>query len=497
MNNINGLSYDLTQGRVMVVGDIMLDSFIYGDVSRISPEAPVPVLKQSESRLMLGGAGNVLANLTALGAQALLVSVIGQDEAGNDVSRMVQALGVETDGLIRDEARPTIQKTRYIANGQQMMRLDQEDVTPVNDEVGRALLKQAEQGIKSCDIMVLSDYGKGVLGNGFITALIKLAKKHKVAVIVDPKGNDFTRYQGADFITPNRAELSTATGGMTVTTDQEVEQAAKYLVKNCKIENVVATRSEDGMSFIPRTGKPVHLKTTAQEVYDVSGAGDTVVAVLAAALAAGSQPVEAMHLANVAGGLVVAKVGTATISAKELAEELTHGKRGTSATLTMIAPVMKNWEAAKAQVETWQAQGKKVGFTNGCFDIVHYGHVNYLAQARGRCDCLILALNHDQSVRLLKGPTRPVNDQMARATVMAALSSVDMVVFFGAEKEGDDNTPCEIVGYLQPDILMKGGDYTVDQLPEGQVVLSYGGTVDIMPLYDGYSTTNIIQKSKA
>ncbi|MCI5061092.1 MAG: D-glycero-beta-D-manno-heptose-7-phosphate kinase [Alphaproteobacteria bacterium] len=493
MNNYNGLLNSFQNVSVMVVGDIMLDSFVYGDVSRISPEGPVPVLKYTGERPMLGGAGNVLANLAALGVKTRIFSVIGQDVAGQQVKEMVESLGSESQGCLIDEQRPTIQKTRYVSAGQQLLRVDREETVPISSQIEDKILVQVRESIEKMDALILSDYCKGVLADQLIKELMKLAKTHRVPVLIDSKRKDLSCYQGVMLMTPNRKELEEITEGLPVQTDEEIEKAAKSLMKVSKIENVLVTRSEDGLSLVPKKAKPVHFKITAREVYDVSGAGDSVMAVMAACLAAGASLEQAAQLANIAGGLVVGKSGTASVSTDELLQA-THNDHVNP---DMIAPVMEDWDLAKEQIHNWQARGLKVGFTNGCFDIVHYGHVNYLAQARAKCDRLVLALNHDQSVRILKGPTRPVNDQMARATVMAALSSIDLVVFFGAQKEGEDNTPCDIVGYLQPDILMKGGDYTIDQLPEGQVVLSYGGEVEIMPLYDGYSTTNIIQKSNS
>jgi D-beta-D-heptose 7-phosphate kinase/D-beta-D-heptose 1-phosphate adenosyltransferase len=306
-------------------------------------------------------------------------------------------------------------------------------------------------------------------------------------VLVDPKGLDFSIYNGADIITPNRKELSQAVGGLPTKTDEEIMVAANKIRATCDIKTVVATRSEDGMSIIGE-GQPLHLKTQAREVFDVSGAGDTVIATIAAAWGTGANLQQAVMLANMAGGIVVGKVGTTPIRSQELLEAL----QGVES-LGHQAPLM-GWDAAEEIVRGWKAKGLKVGFTNGCFDILHYGHVNYLNHARGQCDRLIVGLNHDVSVKILKGPSRPVNDEVARATVMGALGAVDLVVLFGAEKTGDDNTPCAIIEKLQPDIFFKGGDYTLETLPEAKIVQSYGGEVSIMNLYEGYSTTGTIEK---
>lgn len=491
MNKINNLVDKIEQSRVLLVGDIMLDSFIYGAVDRISPEAPIAVIKTEKEKKMLGGAGNVLANLCAMGCQTDIIGLIGTDLAGQEIMQYVPECGSSIDSLIEDSDRPTILKTRYISQNQQLLRVDQEEIKPLSNKIEKDILSKAEKLMANANILILSDYGKGVLTPDIVKGLIKIANKNKIPVIVDPKGKDFSIYKGASIVTPNRKELSEATDRMNTKTDEEVVAAAQFLIKQSGIENVIVTRSEDGISVISKKEKPIHISTTAREVFDVSGAGDTVVAALAASLTAGSSLPEAAEIANIAGGLAVAKLGTAIITKDELVKALDNQNHSSD----NIAPMM-DWDAAKAQIEKWQAQGLKVGFTNGCFDILHYGHVHYMDQAKAKCDRLVMGLNHDASVRILKGSARPINDEVARATVIGALASTDLVVLFGAIEEGEDNTPCALVDYIRPDILMKGGDYTIDQLPEGKVVLAYGGEVEIMPLYDGYSTSNIIEKSK-
>ncbi len=493
MTDLKQVIQGFMEQKILLIGDVMLDSFVYGEVSRISPEGPIPVLLKSKEEMMLGGAGNVFANLQALGCDTNFIGVIGHDNAGHQISDMVSEKGGNAASLIATNTRPTTLKTRYVSQNQQLLRVDQEDAGNVSDDIQQKIFEKAETLIMDAKVLILSDYGKGILTPILIQKLIKLAKKNNVPVIVDPKGKDFSIYKGATIVTPNRNELSLATGGLAVKSDDEIEAAAKALIKQSGIESVFATRSEDGMSVIGKKGNAIHLDTKAQEVFDVSGAGDTVVASIAASIAAGANNENAAQIANVAGGLAVAKLGTAIIRQDELSQAAAENNLPVIKAhgISMIADT----ESAVEKIKLWQSQGLKVGFTNGCFDIVHYGHVNYLSQAREKCDRLVVGLNHDQSVRVLKGESRPINDEMARATVIAALGSVDMVVFFGAEKAGEDNTPFALVDVLRPDILMKGGDYTIDQLPEGQVVLAYGGEVDIMPLYEGYSTTNIIEKS--
>lgn len=489
MNKMNDLIENFANSEILLVGDIMLDRFIYGQVERISPEGPIPILSINKENEMLGAAGNVLANMRALGAKVDIISVVGNDEAGEKVKSLISKTAVNTDHIICDEARPTILKTRYIAQNQQMLRVDHEKNYSVSKEIEKQILDKATRLISSKKILVLSDYGKGLLTDSLIKNLIALAVKNKVTVIVDPKGRDFTKYSGATIITPNRKELSEASGMSDIKTNEAIEDAAKKIIAQYKIKTVIATRSEDGMSVITNE-KSLHISTQAREVYDVSGAGDTVVATIATALGAGADLSQAAHLANITGGLVVAKIGTAVIHAEELQSYLSHNEQGSH----FIAAIL-NDKAALEKINQWHAQGLKVGLTNGCFDILHYGHVNYLARAREKCDRLIVAVNKDVSVKILKGPTRPVNDEKARGSVIAALGSCDMVVYFGATKAGEDNTPCALIDDLKPDIYFKGGDYKLAELPETKIVMGYGGKVEIMPLYEGYSTSNIIEKA--
>ena len=494
MNSFNSLIDKYQNTTILLIGDIMLDIFVYGGVSRISPEGPIPILSVSREDEMLGGAGNVLANLRALGSEVHLISVIGDDLAGHKITQKVGQFEVSAEGLVIDAERMTTLKTRYLSQNQQLLRVDSEKSVTLASDVQSKILVQAEKVIGTAQVLILSDYGKGMLTPDLIKQLIKLAKKNNVPVIVDPKAKDFSIYKGATIVTPNKKELSEAVGDMAVASDGDVEAAAQTLIKQSGIENVIATRSEDGMSVVFKKGNASHLKTRALEVFDVSGAGDTVVAVIAATIAAGGSLDNAAYVANIAGGLAVAKIGTAIVRAEEILAAMDKENEVISGN-THLAPIADQ-DIAVEQIRKWQAQGLKVGFTGGCFDILHYGHVNYLAQAHDKCDRLVVGLNHDRSVRILKGAERPINDEIARATVLAALGAVDLVVFFGAGEEGQDNTPCGLVTALKPDILMKGGDYTADQLPEGKIVLSYGGEVDILPLFEGYSTSNIIRKSK-
>ncbi|MEM6811414.1 MAG: D-glycero-beta-D-manno-heptose-7-phosphate kinase [Pseudomonadota bacterium] len=487
MSDMKLVIKNFSKAKVLLIGDIMLDRYIYGDVSRISPEAPIPVLKIEKEDEILGGAGNVLANLSALGCKTAILGTMGKDATADKIASLIKLLPKTKNTLLRDKDRPTTEKSRFIAQNQQILRVDNEMPESIDKAIENKIFSKAEKLISDYDIMVLSDYGKGVLTKSLTQKLIRLANKKNKPVLVDPKSNDFSKYRNASFITPNRKELSEATDGAQTKTDKDIEKAAKKIIQDHKIRSVIATRSEDGLSIISHSKKPSHFRTDTIEVYDVSGAGDTVVAVLAASIATKMNTDQMGEIANIAGSIVVSKIGTAVVSSEELLSRFDHEDENSR---------LKSWEEARDQIKKWQAKGLKVGFTNGCFDILHHGHVTYLNDARKRCDRLVLGLNHDASVKILKGPTRPINDQNARASVMSGLSSIDMVVHFGAKKKGDDNTPSPLLDFIRPDLLMKGGDYKIGDLPEAKVVIRYGGSVEIMPLYKGYSTTNIIEKAQ-
>lgn len=492
---LDGLVKALAGVPVMVAGDIMLDRFVYGSVERISPESPVPVLSVAREEAMLGGAGNALANLAGLKAKGVILSVIGDDENGKSVRKMIKDLGFDDAGLLNDAARPTIVKTRYLAGHQQLLRSDHEQKGAISDAQAKEILKRAEAAMKKVKALLISDYGKGMLRRDVIAGLIKLAKAQNISVIVDPKGNDFSIYGGADVVTPNRKELSEATRGGVCDSDAEIIAAAEEIISGCNISSVIATRSKDGMSVIAKGRKPVHLRGAQNiEVFDVSGAGDTVIATITAALAAGASLEDAATLANIAGSIAVTKVGTAPIRSKELSDAVQNDEEA-FAYADKKAPLAEDDEAAE-QARRWRAKGLKIGFTNGCFDILHAGHVTYLNAARGQCDRLIVGLNRDDSVKLLKGPERPVHDEESRAAVLAALASVDMVVLFGGAKKNDDNTAIQLIELLKPDVYFKGGDYKIEQIPEAPLVKSNGGSVIIIPAVEGQSTTASLRKIK-
>ncbi len=467
-----------SRARILVVGDVMLDRFIYGTVERISPEAPVPVLRVERETVMLGGAGNVARNVVGLGARATLLSLVGDDSAGHEVQAMIAAETALDADLVVEPGRATTVKTRYVSGGHQLLRADRETVRPVGALGLSRLLGAFEAALEEHDVVVLSDYAKGLLSDEALPALISRAVARGVPVIADPKNVDFTRYAGVTLIKPNRKELIAATR-LPALHDDEIETAARIVQADTGIPHVLVTRGERGMTLVGPDDTLAHLPTRAREVYDVSGAGDTVLATLAAAFAAGATPLAASHLANLGAGIVVGKTGTAPIRLAELAAALAGGPAGSG------QKVLSAGDAACA-VETWRSLGLRVGFTNGCFDLIHPGHVSLLAQARAACDRLIVGVNSDASVRRLKGPTRPVQDETSRATVLAALSPVDMVVVF------DEDTPMDLIQALKPDVLVKGADYTVATVVGAEFVQSYGGRVVLAELSAGHSTTATI-----
>jgi D-beta-D-heptose 7-phosphate kinase/D-beta-D-heptose 1-phosphate adenosyltransferase len=459
--------------RLLVVGDVMLDRYWHGSASRISPEAPVPVVRITEREDRPGGAANVALNLTALGCQAQLVGVTGRDEAASVLQQRLQAAGVGSFFQQRND-QPTITKLRVVSRQQQLIRLDFEESTVSIDQA--ALLQQVESLLTNKSVLVLSDYQKGTLQD--CQPLIRAACAHGVPVLVDPKGRNFEHYRGATLLTPNLTEFEEVMGP--VTSEQDLITKGLALIERLELQALLITRSEKGMTLL-RPGQPeLHLPARAREVYDVTGAGDTVISVLAAALAAGSSMENAVALANVAAGLAVAKQGTATVSVPELYREVhrdANASRG----------VMSEDQLLLALAEA-RARGAKIVFTNGCFDIIHAGHVSYLDSARQQGDCLVVAVNSDTSVTKLKGPGRPINPADKRMAVLAALSSVDWVVEFGSE------TPEPLLQKIRPDVLVKGGDYSPDQVVGADFVRSYGGTVKVLDFVEDMSTTRIVEK---
>ena len=473
----------LADAHVLCVGDVMLDHFVRGTVERISPEAPIPVLRVDETRSdsMLGGVGNVASNVAALGGRAVLVAVVGQDESGHILGRIARGIAGVDSELVVDPVRRTTVKERFVARSQQMLRVDRETVGPVAQEIEEKLLAAVERHVGACQAVILSDYGKGVLSDGVLRRVIDRATALGLPVVIDPFGPDYARYRGAGIVSPNRAELRLASGEACVDSE-EIVAAARALIARCGIATMLVTRSEDGMSLIERNGVATHLAAEAREVVDVSGAGDTVVATVAAALAVGADRATAAALANIAAGVVVQKSGTAVTYPEEIVAALHESE--IRASDAKIKPLT----AAVRVVEGWRRSGKRIGFTNGTFDLLHPGHLASIRQARAACDRLVVGLNSDASVKRYKGPTRPVQGEAARALVLASLEPIDLVVIF------DDDTPIKLIQTLRPDVLVKGAQYQVDQVVGADLVQSYGGKVLLAEMVDGQSTTETIAR---
>lgn len=472
----------LPNAKVVCVGDLMLDRYIEGRVDRVSPEAPIPILEVARESAMLGGVGNVLRNLSALGVGTELVGAIGIDRAGRELAKLVTAEPGVTPRLVSIAGRQTSIKTRFMAGSQQLLRADRESVDEIVDEDRRSLLDDAMAAMAAAPgaPLVLSDYGKGVLGDGILADLIAAARAEERAVVIDPKGRDYTRYRGATLLTPNRHELSFATG-LPTETDEEVVLACRTLITDIDVSAILATRSERGMSLVDRHGI-YHFPARARAVFDVSGAGDTVVSIVAAALAAGAPLPLAARLANVGAGVVVGKVGTAVAHPAEILTAL-HASEFMDAEAKIATR-----ETMQDRAEAWRRQGWRIGFTNGCFDLLHPGHISLLNQAKAACDRLVVGLNSDASVKGLKGDDRPVQAESSRAAVLASLASVDMVVIFPEE------TPMALLEALRPDLLVKGADYTVDQVVGAEEVKSWGGKVMLADILTGHSTTDTIRR---
>jgi D-beta-D-heptose 7-phosphate kinase / D-beta-D-heptose 1-phosphate adenosyltransferase len=475
----------LQDARVLCIGDVMLDRFIYGGVERISPEAPIPVLLVEREKHMLGGAGNVVANIAALGAQAALLAVVGNDTAGADVARLLAEMKVEA-ALEPAADRMTTVKSRFISGQQQVLRVDREKGAAIPAAIEDRIIARAEKLIPETGAVVLSDYRKGLLTDRIVSSVIDIARRHGKPVIVDPKGEDFSRYRGASVITPNRKELETATG-LKAGSDEEVRAAAAKVISTCGIPAVLATRSKDGMSVVTAEEAPLHIPANVHEVYDVSGAGDTVIAAFSAALAAGVTMRNAALLANIAAGIVVGKPGTAVARPDEIEKVLSEGYAIEKQSYQRKTKLTTKAGAAE-QAERWRVRGFKVGFTNGCFDLLHPGHLSTLRQAKAACDYLVVAINSDASVKRLKGPSRPVQDEVARTAILSALEMVDLVVVF------EEDTPVEYLKAVRPDVLVKGGQYKLEEVVGYDLITSWGGKVVRAEMEEGFSTTGTIQK---
>ena len=473
---------------VLCIGDLMLDEFVYGEVSRISPEAPTPVLAVTRESKVIGGAGNVARGIAALGARCLFVAVMGEDGASQELDRGFREdwPSIETH-ILRDPSRPTTRKVRFVSehHSTHLLRSDWEIAAPVSAEMERLLIEAASSLLRRADAVVLSDYAKGVLSPRLIRDVIDAAKAGGKPVILDPKRHDFGIYQGATLITPNRKELADATR-RAVASGDDIAAAAHELCGQIGSDAVLVTRSEEGMTLCLRNGEALHVPAYPVKIRDVSGAGDTVAAMLAVMLASGSGFEGAVRAANAAGAVVVGKRGTATVSLSELRSRLLP-----AASLASEEKIVFDWAALGDHLGEWRRVGLRIGFTNGCFDLLHPGHVKLLTEARAACDRLVVGLNSDASVTRLKGKGRPVQHQQGRAEVLAALEAVDLVVVF------EQDTPIELIRRIRPRILIKGADYRADQVVGRELVEADGGEVVLVTLAPGYSTTRLVERRTA
>ena len=461
--------------KILVLGDLMIDHYLWGSCERISPEAPVQVVDIAKETTVLGGAGNVINNLKALGADVSVAGVIGDDDNGEELREMLREIDVDTQNLITQRERKTSKKSRVIAVSQQILRYDKESKDAITHESVEKILDSVKENIQEYDALILSDYGKGVLTDELCQAVIKLANENSVKVLVDPKGSDFSKYRGAYLLTPNKKEAQLATG-IDIKDDASLQEALLQLKSECDLDISLITLSEDGIAIFDTELKK--FPTVAKEVFDVTGAGDTVIASIAYALSAGKSIDETAQFANLAAGVVVGKIGSATVTIDEIEEYEASLHKSTS------DAHIKTFAEIDEIVQRYKKNGKKVVFTNGCFDILHVGHVKYLQIAKSFGDVLIVGLNSDASVSRLKGPTRPVNVAEDRAYLLAALEAVDFVVPF------EEDTPYELIKMIAPDVLVKGGDY------EGKAVVGteFAKELKLVDFVDGKSTTKTIEK---
>jgi len=479
---LNLLEGDFGRLKILVIGDIMLDRYIHGDVDRISPEAPVPIIRHAQRYERPGGAANVAMNLAGLGCQTFLSGFWGDDPERGELAAILQRASIDTTGVV-SSSLPTISKTRIVGRNQQLLRLDIESRDLHPEVESRRLIDRAAELATKVHAVVLSDYAKGALSKELCGAVIHAARTAGVPVLADPKTPDFSKYSGATTVCPNLGELAVATGIPSDHTEALLA-AGQLLVSKHDFKFLTVTMSERGISVL-RSGSVYHSPARAREVFDVSGAGDTVIATLAAGLAGGLQVETAIELANLAAGIVVSKVGTVPIARHELVAALTPST-GTTASDKIL-----DLDRMKLRIAEWRASGETIVFTNGCFDLLHVGHITLLEQCRRFGSKLVLGLNADASICRLKGPTRPIVGERERARVMAALAAVDAVVLF------DEDTPLELIRAIKPNVLVKGGDYSIDTIVGHEDVIASGGRVEIVPTVAGFSTTNIVKRLTA
>ena len=470
------LKKEIKNTNVLLIGDVMLDKYVFGKVTRISPEAPVPVFLSAHHKHVLGGAGNVFNNFFTLGVKSTFITIVGKDEAGKEVKKLIRKNSLKNIYIYEDTKKITTKKTRYLANNQQIIRVDHEDKTILSKYAKNFIISNFKKNISSCNVVVISDYDKGVITKPLIETLIKIARNFKKPVIVDPKNKNFAIYNNVYLVTPNQLEASKITG-LDCHTNKEVEICAKFIIEKYNINNVIVTRGEKGLTFVNKK-KTVHSPTRKIEVFDVSGAGDTVLAILAISISSKIEIEDVLFYANKAAGIVVGKIGTSTITKKELfKKDSFHNK-----------DKILNLKELKKRVVEDKEKDLRIGFTNGCFDILHYGHISYLEKSRQLCDKLIVAINSDRSVEKLKGKNRPINNQMSRAKILAALHFCDYVIIF------NENTPLGLINTLRPDLITKGGDYKIKDVIGSKELLKWGGETKILPYLKEFSTSKIINK---
>ena len=468
--------------RILVAGDLMVDEYLWGDVERISPEAPVQIVSVASEEHTLGGAGNVISNLVALGAKVSAAGVIGSGTNGQLVLTKLNALGVNTRGVVQDPQRPTTRKTRIIADHQHVLRFDREVKTEISRQTMNKIARAAAEMSADADLILVSDYGKGLITKALMTKLIAAAQKHNKLLIVDPKGLDFKKYAGASLITPNKKETALA-AGIEIVDEDSLAKAARRLIEKTGIDKILVTCGKEGMVYFEQDTRPYRISTKARQVFDVSGAGDSVLAVLGLGIAAGYSIKEAVALANTAAGIVVGKVGTATVSKTELAAALnlipalSVDKQKTLAELSAVARKLEK-------------NGKRIVLTNGCFDLLHVGHIRLLSASKQLGDVLIVALDDDESVKQLKGSGRPIINENERLRIISALDSVDYVIVFSSHELN------EVIEAVRPAVLTKGSNYATEAIRGREIVERYGGRVEIIPLTENISSTRIINNIK-
>ena len=486
MIDFDTLSERMSRQTVLCIGDLMLDEFVYGEVSRVSPEAPAPVIAAQRSEINVGGAGNVARNIAALGGRCIFIGLIGEDAAGATLkSELSKDAAIEAH-LVIDSSRPTTRKVRFVSEhyATHMLRADWEVAQAASPQTEAKLIAAIKEALPRANIVLLSDYAKGVLTQRVIRETIDTARQMGKRVIVDPKNLNFAVYHGASILTPNRKEFTEATRSRAAT-PEDIGVAARDAIAAAGCEAMLVTQSENGMTLVAKTGDVLHVPAYPVKVRDVSGAGDTVAAALALALASGAAEEDAVRAASAAAAVAVGKRGTASVTQAELRKKiLPH------ASLTMEEKIVSDWSDIGARLEDWRREGLRVGFTNGCFDILHPGHVRVLTQARATCDRLVVGLNSDASVRRLKGESRPVQTELARAEVLAALEAVDLVVIF------EEDTPLELIEQVKPSVLVKGGDYTREQVVGHEFVTALGGEVVLIDILPGHSTTSLVNRAR-